>query len=121
MYKIAYSPKPPEKRHNIALEMAKAILKAKLALLEEGGGAVGNNGDGMEIEYITRIENAPDGGWRFLVKTWSGLDDKPDQAKIMSFIELSQLICRVTECGDEVFQYLKKIPCVPERDARKDS
>ncbi len=120
MYKIAYSPKPPEKRHNIALEMAIAIIKAKLALLEASK-TVGNSGDGTQIEYITRIEDHPDGGWQYLVKTWSGLDDSPDQAKVMSFIEVSHLICRVTECGDEVFKYLKKLPIIPERDARKDS
>ena len=120
MYKIAYAPKPPEKRHNIALEMAKAILKAKLALLEEGG-AVGNNGDGMEIEYITRIEDAPGGGWRFLVKTWSGLSSSPDQTKVMGFAELSDLICRVANNGNSAFEYARNLPIVPERDARKDS
>ena len=120
MYKIAYAPSLPENKHNIAVEMATAILKSKLAMLEASK-TVGSSGDGTHIEYIARIEDNPDGAWQYLVKTWSGLSDKPDQAKVMSFIEVADLVCRVAVVDDDLFEYLKKIPIVPEMDARKDS
>ena len=120
VYEIAYANKPPENKHNIAVEMAIKVLKSKLALIEASQ-TVGDNGDGTQIEYITRIEDAPGGGWRFLVKTWSGLSASPSQVRVMNFVELSDLICKVTEYGEALSEYIRNIPVVPEREARKDS
>ena len=120
VYDIAYANKPPENKHNIAVEMAIKVLRSKLELLEKSQ-TVGDNGDGTQIEYITRIEDEAGGGWRFLVKTWSGLAVSPSKVSVMNFVELSDFICKVTEYDESIFQYIKNIPVVPEREARKDS
>ena len=106
-------------KYNVALELAKKILREKLACLEE----VPTVGDSQHesIEYITRIEDHPDGHMQFLVKYWIEVSEEPSRTEIMGFHQLQSAIASICSLSSDAYDFVKNLPKVKLKQATKDS
>ena len=108
-------------KHNVAVELAKKILRDKLTQLENLP-TVGDE-HGQNIEYIARIEDNPDGYMQFFVRLWDETGDEPVTTKTLSFYQLQDLVSRYAQLPFEsdAYDFVKKLPKLNFNAARIDS
>ena len=107
--------------NNIALELAKRILQAKLNRLNEAPYVGDPHGD--QIEFVCRV--ADDGRTlQFIMKTWHELETEPDEndnISKVSFLKLQDEISRYCDCFDDksLWEYIRSLPIHDEAEIRK--
>ena len=108
-------------KYNVAVELAKKILRDKLTQLDNLP-TVGDE-HGQNIEYIARIEDNPDGYMQFFVRLWDETGDEPVITKTLSFYELQDLVSRYAQLPFEsdTYDFVKNLPKLELKQAKKDS
>lgn len=82
---------------NIVLDLARKILQSKLdqlSIMETVG-----DSHGVQIEYVSRIEDTPDGVWQYKVCIWDEMEGR--RVETMGFSQLVSLVSTVCNINYE--------------------